>query len=189
MVGFQAMPAPEIPPLESDRLILRPFVPADAPEVKRLAGDRRIADTTLNIPHPYEDGMAEKWIAAHPGIFAARQGVTFAMVLKPEGILVGAISLMHLTEGHQAELGYWVAPSFWNQGLCTEAGRLILRYAFSELNLIRVHATHLTRNPASGRVMRKLGFRHEGSRPKHRRKWDKFEDVEVYGVLKAGWSG
>ena len=50
----------EHPILETGRLILRPFTLADAPEVQRLAGDRDIASTTMNIPHPYEDGMAEQ---------------------------------------------------------------------------------------------------------------------------------
>jgi hypothetical protein len=50
------------PTLESSRLILRPFETADAREVQRLVGDRAIADTTLEIPHLYEDGIAEKWV-------------------------------------------------------------------------------------------------------------------------------
>jgi len=55
----------ESPTLETTRLILRPFTVADAPDVQRLAGDREIASSTLNVPHPYEDGMAEQWIGTH----------------------------------------------------------------------------------------------------------------------------
>ena len=174
----------EIPTLETDRLILRPFRLADATEVQRLAGDRAIADTTLNIPHPYKDGMAEEWISKHQDAFDKEQGVTFAITRKPDGVLVGAISLMGMTKGHQAELGYWVGKPYWNQGYCTEAGQAILRYAFAELGFVRVHSCHITRNPASGRVMQKLGMRHEGCRRQHVRKWDKAEDLELYGVLK-----
>jgi len=177
----------EIPRLETERLLLRPFGPGDAVEVQRLAGDRLIADTTLNIPHPYEDGMADQWISNHPRIFAEGKGVTFAITLKSSGALVGAISLMGMTEDHQAELGYWIGSHCWNQGICTEAGLAVVRYAFSALGLIRVHASHLTRNPASGRVLQKLGMRHESSRRQHRKKWDKYEDLEVYGLLKDEW--
>jgi hypothetical protein len=66
------------PTLTTERLILRPFVPADAKAVQRLAGDRAIADTTERIPHPYEDGMAEAWIATHAQQFRERKGCTFA---------------------------------------------------------------------------------------------------------------
>jgi [ribosomal protein S5]-alanine N-acetyltransferase len=176
---------PGIPTLETERLVLRPFTPADAGDVQRLAGDRSIADTTLSIPHPYEDGFAAEWISAHQKAFDEGTGVTFAITIKPDGALVGAIGLMGMTQGHQAELGYWIGRPYWNQGFSTEAGEAILRYAFLDLGLIRVHACYFTRNPASGRVMQKLGMQHEGCRRQHIKKWDNFEDVELYGILKG----
>ena len=176
-----------IPSLETEHLILRPFHLEDAAEVQRLARDRSIADTTLNIPHPYMDGMAEEWISKHQPLFKDGKGVTFAITRKADGSLIGAISLMGMVRGHQAELGYWISQPYWSQGFCTEAGAAVLRYAFSELDLVRVHACHLARNPASGRIMRKLGMRHEGVRRQHVKKWDKFEDSVVFGILKAEW--
>ena len=176
-----------IPTLETDRLKLRAFSLADAADVQQLAGDRAIADTTLTIPHPYTDGDAENWIARHQPEFEQGKSVVFAVTRKADGRLVGAIGLSHMVAGHQAELGYWIGQPYWNQGICTEACREVLRYAFSELGLIRVHCYHLTRNPASGRVMQKLGMQREGSRRKHIKKWDQFEDLELYGVLKADW--
>lgn len=177
----------EIPQLATARLRLRPFMVADAADVMRLAGERAIADTTLNIPHPYKEGMAEEWIGKHQDVFDGDQGVTFAIARKLDGDLVGAISLMGMSKGHQAELGYWIGKPYWNQGYCTEAGRALLRYAFADLALVHVHACHITRNPASGRVMQKLGMRHEGCRRQHVRRWDKTEDLEVYGILKQEW--
>jgi RimJ/RimL family protein N-acetyltransferase len=175
------------PTLETERLILRPFALSDAGDVQRLAGDRAIADTTKTIPHPYEDGMAEKWISSHPEVFDQGKGVTFAITLKPQGMLVGAISLLNMIKGHQAELGYWIAKPCWNRGFCTEAGRAVLEFGFGVLGLNRIHACHFSRNPSSGRVMLKLGMTHEGCRKQHIRKWDKFEDLELYGILKADW--
>jgi len=173
--------------LETDRLILRPFVLADAAAVQRLAGDRAIADTTKTVPHPYADGLAEQWIATHQGIFDQGKGVTFAIVLKSDQTLVGAISLMGMTTGHQAELGYWIGQAHWGRGFCTEAGRAVLRFGFEVLGLNRIHACHFSRNPASGRVMVNLGMTHEGHRRQHVRKWGKFEDDEIYGILKSDW--
>lgn len=177
----------EIPTLRTERLLLRPFTLTDAAEVKLLAGEFEIDDTTQNIPHPYEDGMAEHWIGQHQEEVDAGKGVTFAITARNDGRLLGAISLMKIEAGHQAELGYWIGKPFWNRGFCSEAGAEILKYAFSDLGLIRVHVNHLTRNPASGRVIRKLGFSHEGSRKQHVRKWGKPEDQELYGLLKQDW--
>ena len=170
--------------LETKRLRLRPFELSDAKEVQRLAGNWAIADMTSNIPHPYKDGMAETWISKHQEWFSQEKGVMLAITQKTNGALIGAISLMNISKGHQAELGYWIGKPFWNQGFCTEAGRAILLYAFTELSLLRVHATHFTRNPASGRVLKKLGMNHEGTRPRHIKKWDTYEDIELYGILK-----
>ena len=173
--------------LETDRLVLRPFDLSDAKDVQRLAGDRMIADTTGNIPHPYEDGMAEKWISKHSELFKEGKGVHFAITDKTNRKFLGAISLMNMIKGHQAELGYWIGKPFWNFGYCTEAARTILEYSFRGLQLNRVHGRHITRNPASGRVMSKIGMAHEGCRRSHGWRWGKFEDLELYGILKADW--
>lgn len=166
---------------------LRPLSLADSADVQRLAGDHAIADTTLTIPHPYKDSDAEEWIGKHQVEFDQGKGVTFAVVRKTDGILIGVIGLSAMVMGHQAELGYWIGRPYWNQGFCTEACREVLRYAFSKLDLIRVHSNHFSRNPASGRVMRKLGMQHEGSRRQHVKKDGRYEDLEVYGILKADW--
>ena len=173
-----------LPTLTTERLVLRPFALADAPEVQRLAGAREIADTTLTIPHPYKDGMAEAWIATHADTFVQNRGVTLA--IEHVGALVGAISLVTTQRtSHQAELGYWIAHASWGKGFATEASRALVPYAFDVMKLARVHSCHLSRNPASGKVMQKLGMQHEGTRRGHVRKWNKLEDLELYGILRG----
>ena len=76
----------------------------------------------------------------------------------------------------KGELGYWIAKDDWNRGYATEAARAVVRYAFDELGLRRVHAGHLVRNPASGRVMEKIGMRREGVWRQHILKWGEPED-------------
>ena len=175
-----------IPTLRTARLVLRPFRADDGPAVQRLAGDPEIATTTLNIPHPYPDGVAEKWIAGHAEACAGGKGLSLAVTLAASGELIGAISLMSISSAHShAELGYWIGKDFWGRGYCTEAAREIVRFAFEEMGLHRVFGHHFSRNPASGRVMQKIGMRHEGTHPQHIRKWEEFEDVESYGVLKS----
>lgn len=172
------------PTLETSRLLLRPFRQADAEDLQRLAGDRAVADTTLNIPHPYEDGMAEKWISNHRDWFERREQVVFAVTSKATGALIGAIGLQVSLEDDRAELGYWIGRPFWNQGFCTEAARALLAFGFQQLGLNRIHACHFARNPASGRVLAKLGMTREGRLRQHVKKWDAFEDIEIYGLLK-----
>jgi RimJ/RimL family protein N-acetyltransferase len=160
-------------------------VKEDASVVQRLAGDRAVADTTERIPHPYEDGMAESWIATHPQQFSERKECTFAIVLKDGQQVIGAVGLT-LTMAHAlGELGYWIGREFWSRGYCTEAARAVVEYGFSGLVLHRIQARHLTRNPASGCVMAKLGMQHEGRLRQDTRKWGIFEDVECCGLLES----
>ena len=177
-----------IPQLETERLILRGFRVDDAPDVQRLAGEWAVADTTTNIPHPYEPGMAEDWIEPHEEAFVLGTLATFAITLKGSGTLVGAIGLGAVEPREKAELGYWVGVPYWGCGYCTEAGRAILAFAFAEMGLKRVDAFHMTRNPASGSVMRKLGMRHEGHFRHHVEKWGVPEDVEFYSIAKTEWA-
>ena len=174
----------EFPTLKTDRLIIRPFELADAPTVQELAGDWELAYTTVNIPHPYEDGMAEKWISTHQEAFEEGKVLTLAVVNKSEGDLIGAIGL-HINQPHRSsEMGYWIGLPYWNQGYCTEAAWALLRHGFKALDLNRIQARHLTRNPASGRVMQKLGMQHEGTHRQAIFRWEKYEDVEMYAILR-----
>ena len=172
-----------IPTLETQRLRLRAFTLADAPHVQRIAGVAAVADPTLVIPHPYLDGMAEAWIATHEERFVAGESVTFAITDQRDDSLIGAIALDSMKAGHQAELGYWIGEPYWGRGYCTEAAEAVLRHAFS-LDLVRVHAAALTSNPASGRVLQKIGMRHEGRRLKHASNRRRHEDIELYGILR-----
>lgn len=173
----------EQPTLQTDRLVLRPMTLSDGPDVQRLAGDPAIADTTLRIPHPYEDGMAEAWIATQPEAFAEGRSVVFAITLRETGELIGSIGL-ELNPDHECgEMGYWIGRAFWSRGYATEAGRAVLCYGFATLGLNRIEAHHFCRNPASGRVLRKLGMAHEGRIRRRFKKDDHFEDVELYAIL------
>ena len=171
------------PVLQSPRLLLRRFAPTDALAVRRLAGAREVADTTLSIPHPYPPGAAEAWIASHPVQWAKREGVAYAITLRSTEELVGAISLAIVSTHAQAEIGYWIGVDHWGQGYCTEAGRALVCFGFAELGLHRIEGRHLMRNPASGRVLTKLGMRSEGLHRDAIRKWERFEDIGHHAML------
>ncbi len=170
--------------LDTPRFLLRPFVQDDAAEVTRIVSDREIASTTLNIPHPYEPGMAKQWIATHADGLHRQSPVVFAVTERESGKLVGAIGLTLEPAHHRAEMGYWVARETWGKGVCTEAATAVMRYGFDILGIERIHAHHFASNRASGRVMEKLGMRHEGTLRGHVEKWGRREDIECYGILR-----
>ncbi|WP_231510411.1 GNAT family N-acetyltransferase [Fischerella sp. PCC 9605] len=142
---------------------------------------------TLTIPHPYDDGMAEEWIKTHPAAFKEGKDVNFAIALRNTDALCGAIGLGINQDHNHAELGYWIGKPYWGQDYCTEAAKEVLRYGFQVLGVHRICATHFPRNPASGRVMQKIGMKLEGYRRQHVLKWGKYEDIIDYGILKSDW--
>ena len=176
-----------LPTLTTERLVLRPFTLADAPEVNRLVGDRRIADTTLNIPHPYDESMAGSWIGTHAEAAERGERVSLAVTVR-EGGLVGAVGLALTPPHERGELGYWIAVPHWGRGYATEAAAAMIDYAFGTLGLRRVVAHCLTRNVASARVMEKVGMQREGTLRAHVIKWDVPEDVALYAILRDEWS-
>jgi RimJ/RimL family protein N-acetyltransferase len=183
------MSHPVQPPLATERLVLRPFAVEDAPTVQCLAGAREVADTTLTIPHPYPDGAAEAWIGAHAPAFAAGRLATYAVTDRAAGALLGAVGLQ-IEPGHAlGELGYWIGVPYWGRGYATEAARALMRYGYARLGLHRIQARHFLRNPASGRVMEKLGMRREGVLRQSVRKWGRFEDVVLYARLAEDGTG
>ena len=141
------------PTLKTDRLLLRPFAVSDAEDIKQLAGDKAIADTTLNIPHPYNIETAKEWIGTLQPQFEKGKRTVFAMVDREADRFVGAIELRIDRRYQRGELGYWIGKAYWNRGFCTEAGQAVLAYGFDRLSLHRIYANHFSRNQASGRVV------------------------------------
>ena len=174
----------DLPVLETERLVLRPYLMADAPSVQQVCGDRAIADTTLAIPHPYPDGAAEQWISTHAESFRQGTEVTLAITLKPDRPVIGSVALSVNKKHQRGELGYMVAREHWNRGYCTEAARALMSFGFSTLGLDRIQAAHFPRNPASGRVMQKLGMTREGLLRQYVSNRGTREDVIMYSILR-----
>ncbi len=176
------------PTLQTERLILRPLTPEDAPTIQRLAGRREIADTTISIPHPYSEEQAREWIAKTSEAFIAGREASFGIQLKHQPEIVGAVGLRDIDGIHlHAEMGCWIGVEWWGKGYATEASSAILRFGFEQLGLNRIYAHHMVRNPASGRVLTKIGMKCEGRLRQGVRKWGVFEDVVLLGALRDEW--
>jgi [ribosomal protein S5]-alanine N-acetyltransferase len=171
------------PTLATPRLLLRPFVPSDADAVHAHLQDRAVASTTALIPHPYPPGAAETWIATHAARHDSGEAVILAITLAESGALIGSVELRMEAAHRRGELGYWIGRAHWGRGYASEAAGALLRWGVRTRGLHRVHAAHLSRNPASGGVLRKIGMRHEGTLRGHVDKWGVMEDLDVWGVL------
>jgi RimJ/RimL family protein N-acetyltransferase len=164
--------------------VLDPPVPADAPELQRLAGAREIADTTLSIPHPYELDHAVAWIEQQRKEAARGRGHSFAVRLTNR-TLIGTMGLRDIDYEHsQAELGFWIGHEWWGNGYAREAAAEVIRFGFESLALNRIFAHHMLRNPASGRVLQAVGMRREGILRQRVQKWGVYEDVVLYATLR-----
>jgi len=171
------------PSIYTDNLVLRPFELSDAARVQLLAGHSQIAEMTENIPHPYKDGLAERWIESlYPG-WKERRCATFAICPTNTSELFGCCGLQLSMEHRRASLGYWIGVEHWNKGRCTEAAKAVVAFGFEKLALHRIQATHLSKNPASGAVMRKIGMTHEATMLDYVFKNDRYENMELYSIL------
>ena len=171
------------PSINTRNLVLRPFEQSDATHVQSLAGDSHIAEMTENIPHPYDDGMAENWIETLNPAWEMKKSATFAICSGTHAELLGCCGLQISMKHKRASLGYWIGFDYWNNGYCTEAASAVVAFGFEQLSLHRIHAQHLTRNPASGAVMRNIGMKHETTLIDYVIKNDRFENMELYSIL------
>jgi RimJ/RimL family protein N-acetyltransferase len=144
---------PTGPALETERLCLRPLQRADAGAIARLANDRRIAENTASMPHPYTLADAEDFLRR---VETSPSEVAFAITLNDD-TLIGACGLKR-DRSNATEIGYWLGVPYWGQGYATEAARALIDHAFGDLGLDHLEADARVSNPASRRVLEKCGF-------------------------------
>lgn len=183
----ELVPADNRPSLETDRLLLRPFHSEDTDTVQRLVNDPEIVATTRALHFPYPEGAAARWIAQQPEAWLHGRAAIFAIALKRTGLVLGAVGLEIEAADERAELGYWIDPAFWNRGYASEAALAVVDFGFRQLGLNRIMAEYMLHNRASGRVLAKAGFQLEGLLRQHARKWGRFYDVAVLGIVRDQW--
>ena len=146
------------------RLTLRPAWPEDAPQLAAAIGHESVTRNLSRAPWPYAVADAEAFITR-----PRQPKDIFCLIFEHKGAypqLIGGIGMGAIESGH--EFGYWLTPSAWGRGFATEAGRAVVSAARHTLGLRRIDAAHFVDNPASGRVLTKLGFRPTGAvTPRH----------------------
>lgn len=145
-----------IPVLETPRLALRAPHLEDAKTVAMLANDRRIAENTARIPHPYKLKDAEDFITGAN----RRGGETVFLITLHSGTMIGACGIAR--QDDVPEIGYWLGNAYWGKGYATEALHAVIDYAFTDLDHQALQAGARVTNPASRRVLEKCGFQWTG---------------------------
>jgi ribosomal-protein-alanine N-acetyltransferase len=172
------------PVLESERLMLRRIIPADADDILRFKGDYAV--TRYNGGQAYTDRQqALDLIDRLDAGYAERRSLAWGITLKPTDTVIGLVGFKswHRSD-YRADIGYDLAQAYWGRGLMPEAARAVLDFGFSEMALNRVEADANTANLASIRVLQKLGFRSEGVRPQQYYEDGAFHDLALFGLLR-----
>jgi RimJ/RimL family protein N-acetyltransferase len=146
-----------LPVLAAGRLILRAPRRDDVEAIAALAGERRIAENTTRIPHPYGVADAEQFVAT----VNKRDGEACFVIMLGD-VLIGACGIEPRAD--DVELGYWLSPPYWGRGFATEAVRAVVDYAFGDLQHEALQAGARVSNPASRRVLEKCAFQWTGVR-------------------------
>lgn len=147
------------PTITTDRFVLRPLRVSDQGLIAHHAGDKRVACMTGSIPHPYPPGAAEAFIAR--ALDEDRTVDTWAIdgTLSEAPELMGVISLKRM-DRNQSEIGYWVAPAFWNTGLASDAVKALVEA--NPMDNATMFASVFQDNAASARVLTNCGFEYIG---------------------------
>ncbi len=174
--------------LETPRLFLRWPKASDAPAIIELAGDRRVAEMTSHIPHPYPPEAATQIILAHRAANAegGRIGLIIAPRNRPESVL-GMISVQRAADD-QVTLGYWLGVPHWGKGYMTEATQALLDAVFLYTDEKSVMAAIRVTNTASRKVLEHCGFQYEGGGMSPRPAWGDSAPSDFYRLTRSLWS-
>ena len=143
----------------TERLLLRPGWAEDAPALFAGIADEDIVRNLASAPWPYRPEDARAFLATERRPHEPAMLIFRRTDCDPE--LIGSIGLGRRPDG-ELEFGYWIARRHWGRGYATEAGRAVVEFARTGLRLPKLNAGHFLDNPASGRVLEKLGFRPTG---------------------------
>ena len=175
--------------LETDRLILRPFVREDADAMYRNWASDPEVTKFLSWPHYRSVDTAHEILALWTKQYPDKTFYQWAIVLKALGEPIGSISVVNFCDSvEMAEIGFCIGRPWWGRGIMTEAMKSVMEYLFAEVGVQRIEAGHDPNNPASGAVQRKCGLKYEGTFRRRIRSNQGITDVAWYGILKEDWA-
>jgi RimJ/RimL family protein N-acetyltransferase len=142
--------------LETERLMLRRPTLADVKAIAHLANDRRIAENTRRLPHPYSQDHAIEFVRA-----TANDKRETVFLIENNYTPIGVVGI-DWREADAPELGYWLGVEHWGQGFGTEAARAVIDFAFEEFDVEHLISGARVANPSSRNILEKCGFQWSG---------------------------
>jgi [ribosomal protein S5]-alanine N-acetyltransferase len=175
------------PTLQTERLILREIVADDAPAIFRIRGDYQV--TQYNIGTAYDRlDQAEDLIAAMAKCYQEATELRWGITLKDDDTVIGMCGFNYwIRRDARASVGYDLARIHWGQGIMTEAIKAVIAFGFDHMGLNRIEADADGRNPASARVLKKVGFRQEGYQEEQFYEDGTFNDLVLFSLLRRNY--
>lgn len=179
---------PVVTELGTKRLVLRPTNESDLEDFIRVGSSLGVARNTGTFPHPITREFALERLEKHRKSLEEGTGVCFAIRLRGSAAGIGTTGFFGLNREHGlAEVGYVIDPEQWGKGYATESLAAVVRHAFEDWGIRKLSACYFADNPASGRVLKKLGFVPEGVRRKHLLRFGEYRDDCMMGLLREEW--
>lgn len=151
------------PQIQTSRLVLRHVLPSDSAIITGAVQDPRVYRMLARVAPRQTRAQTLAWIATHETGRATDTDHVYAISYQSK--LAGVIGAHRSHNGDPFEIGYWLLPDAWGNGLCTEAGQALIKWLEDTRGVRALVSGYFVDNPASGRVLRKLGFIPSGRRP------------------------
>ena len=168
--------------LETERLLLRRPTLADVKAIARLANDRRIAENSRRLPHPYSQDHAVAFVRA-----SAADRTDIAFLIEHNFVPIGMVGI-NWGERELPELGYWLGFEHWGQGFGTEAARGAIDYFFEEFDHDQLFAGARVANPRSRNILEKCGFQWSGVELHRFEALGSSSPVDCFRLSRSVWS-
>ena len=174
--------------IETESLILRPFVMQDADAMYRNWASDPEVTKFLSWPTYKSVDTAHEILEVWTNQYDDKTFYQWAIELKELGQPIGSISVVnHDDNVEMAEIGFCIGKNWWGQGIMTEAFQAVIDFLFGVVGVQRIEAGHDPNNPASGAVQRKCGLKYEGTLRRSIRSNQGITDKVVLAILKEEW--
>ena len=167
----------------SKKFVLRLYKRGDEKSLAKNINDKKVYRNTLSIPYPYTLKDAKEWITKNLKEAKKKNPGEINFVIDIDNEVAGSVGISKI-KGHKAEIGYWLAEKYRNKGIMTKAVNLATKFGFDKLKLKRIYAHVFLFNKASRQVLKKAGYKFEGTLKKNNKKDNKFLDDYLFAKVK-----